>query len=265
MHDKLPNSVCEECETNIHKLYNFRKVIQNSDQELKKHLQALENTKVTSQSSSKSQTKTEVGDLKTDKQDNIDDYKNVASDKMKMSKEPFAENESNDLVCDLPEIDDRSSESETSIEPPTKNKAILRQKTNAKRIAAQKFNHLSQKQYSCEKCNYTCVGHSAWRKHQLSCHYQCVSCNICNKLVRQGNLSRHVRNHSHEFKCKECGESFNSRDSLKAHKNENHKRVELPCEKCGKVFHYQGALNRHLKLKCKYFGDCDACLINGVA
>lgn len=114
---------------------------------------------------------------------------------------------------------------------------------------------VSQKQYSCEECSYTCLGHSAWRKHQLSCHYECVSCNICSKSVRQGNLSRHMRNHSHGLVCKDCGATFKSRDSLKAHKKENHKRAELPCKVCGKVFHYQGALNRHLKLNCEYFDD----------
>lgn len=139
MHDKLPNSICEECETNIDKLYNFRKIIQNSDLELKKHLQVLEDTKAISQSSYELQMKNEHCDLRNESRADIVNSINVANDKTKVLQQLFTEDEPTDLFCDLPEADDSSSESETSVEPFAKEATVLCRKSNDKDVLPQKL------------------------------------------------------------------------------------------------------------------------------
>lgn len=247
----MPNSICEECETNINKLYNFRKTVQHSDWEIKKHLQVLEDSKLATQKPTESQIKKEHNDLEVETREDVVHFVKVEDDKCEPPKQSFVENVPSDLVFDVHDDVDRSSDSDTSVELPPKKASILPKKSNSKPLRTQKYT-VSQKRFSCEKCDYTCVGQIALRKHQLSRHYECVSCSICSKLVRRANLSRHIRNHSQGQVCKECGEDFKNFDDLKVHKYEKHKRVELPCNICGKVFHYQGALNRHIKLHCEY-------------
>lgn len=232
MHENLPNSVCEECMSNINKLYNFRKVIQNSDLELKERLQALENAKLTMQNINSEQLE--------------DKTENVPLIKIEI------QNDADDLIKNEEEI---NNQSEIPERPVKKTTPTTRSKSESARIRTSTYCRnnitLRGRPYFCKECNFSCTGHLAWKKHQQSKHFECATCKICGRILRKENLSKHIKNHSNGHVCKECGESFRNYENLRTHTYERHKGSELHCELCGKVFYYHGDLNRHVKHHCK--------------
>lgn len=235
--NNLPNSVCEECLSNINKLYNFRRVIQNSDLELKERLHALENAKSTLQNTNSEELKDETIDITFMKRE------------IQADGDDCIKNENQ--VSNLNEVPENATKTLIHKTRSKSESAIMR-------TSAYCTNNIYRKgrPYYCKECNFTCTGHLAWKKHQQSKHFECATCKICGKIMRKENLSKHVKNHSNGHVCKECGECFRNYQNLRTHTYERHKGTELHCEICGKVFYYHGDLNRHVKHHCKLPHQC---------
>lgn len=57
----------------------------------------------------------------------------------------------------------------------------------------------------------------------------------------------YIRQHTEEFKCKECGKSFENESRFKQQQNIHAKSAVFKCNKCGKKFTRIKNLNKHLK------------------
>lgn len=219
MHINLPNSVCEECVTNIDKLYNFRKVIKDSDFELKVRLQALEKL---IQNTEESLVKKEPNDNAVVTIIESDDNENETI-KHETDKSDILEKPDHNTACN-------SDSAKTRISDYLKYK----ERQNGR-------------SYNCRKCNFTCIGLLPWRKHWKNLHAPRGICNVCGKTMRKDCLEKHVKNHTNGHVCKECGESFKNYVNLKKHIDEHHEGVKLSCKFCGKIFHFRWDYNAHVR------------------
>lgn len=278
MHEHLPNSVCEECVGNIKKLYNFRKVIRNSDLELKERLQALENSKQMIQNTTNDES-IENAELATQNFDlqlkeclqaleiskqmiqNTNDEsienaelatQNFNDENIKNEINEILIKSENDVVKQEIVVD---SQSKTFKKPVPKCTVRTKRKSKPESIRIAKhwgYNAgQNTRQYNCTDCNSTFKGYLVWRRHQQTVHAERGMCNVCGKTMRKENLSKHVRNHSNGHVCKVCGESFKNYVLMRTHTYERHKGTKLDCNICGKIFHYHGDLNRHVKFHSK--------------
>lgn len=82
-------------------------------------------------------------------------------------------------------------------------------------------------------------------RHQSATH---LICDICGKLYRKDNLSRHLQLHSFDlpFKCQICPYRGRFKDSLKIHMRTHTGDKPFSCDKCELRFLTRSNLNRHL-------------------
>lgn len=251
MHDSLPNSVCEECENNINKLYNFRKVIQNSDLELKKHLQASENAKLVTTNFTQLQTEIEH-DIKIEVHDHFIDYVKTENDKSEKPKQ-FSQSMLDNLLY-TNKVFNRTSKIETLAAPLIQSALILYNKPDSKHEQTEISNVLQKHHYFCQECNFVCEGHEAWKNHQQTCLSLFETRNSCDNAVMQEKINQHTQNNSHIYICKEYGERFNGYENLRTLEQEGSNCVKFSCEICGEVLSHSEALKQHvIELHCEYF------------
>lgn len=241
MHERLPNSICEDCENNINKLYNFRKVIQKSDAELKNRLHVLLNTELAIPNLTEQHIKIEH-DIKIEFHDDFIDFVKNENDKSITPQQQPIENTPRDLFSDINETINKSRERETLASLLAENAPELHRKYDS--VQTNKLTIL-HKRYCCEKCDFTCEGHEEWKSHQRSCVG--ITCNTCGKAVTQENSSQHMQIHG--FDKNTCS---NTDDNLRIYEQERHNCVKLPCEVCLKKLPDQAALKQHIKLLCEY-------------
>ena len=69
-----------------------------------------------------------------------------------------------------------------------------------------------------------------------------IKCNICHKILQKKHFDRHMETHG-KRDCKECDQTFDSRDEL-----EEHKKVHLCCPECPELgpFPRKAHLARHI-------------------
>lgn len=91
--------------------------------------------------------------------------------------------------------------------------------------------------FSCQFCSMKFednrVGQLHEKKHNL------LKCQLCSKVVRKDNFSKHLQIHSDEPQsCKICGATFKNKESLRGHMFYLHRDNESQyiCEECGKKF-----------------------------
>lgn len=73
-------------------------------------------------------------------------------------------------------------------------------------------------------------------------------CNICGKIIRTDNLSRHIQNHSENpVSCSLCGKTLKNRNSLRVHLVTLHNDASFTCDSCGKSFKYKKSLSQHMQ------------------
>lgn len=104
----------------------------------------------------------------------------------------------------------------------------------------------SKRQFFCSDCNFISEDITQLKAHRRITHCTTGVCSICGKTMRKDNLSKHIKNHTSNFTCNQCGQTFKNYDSLRSHTYQ-HRGEQLPCEVCGKLFYYHGDLNRHVK------------------
>lgn len=193
--------------------------------ELKERLEALRNTEVPFEPSSPAS-----------------DHEEIAEHHVPIIKIEI-ENESTDAELieihqsDPPDVDEK---------PP--------EKKNQKRRGIMLHRGQVKRQFPCDQCSFVTPDRIVLATHKKTTHYLKGVCSICGKTMRKDNLGKHIRNHTSDYSCNECGITLKNYDTLRSHMYK-HKGQELHCEFCGKVFYYHGDLNRHVKRHSKYSND----------
>lgn len=175
--ERFPKAICYECEDNLNKFYCFRKVIINSDKELKERVNTVKEETVIC--------KTE--DLYLDENDN-DQNDNT-----------FDEDD-----CDDPEFDSVNGEKKLSKYPKTCPECNVTFLTSTELWKHKRKNHV--KPGVCNICGVI-VRADNLKKH-VKIHFQgTVACKICHKKYKNAeSLRSHLLIHKGlEFKCDICG------------------------------------------------------------
>lgn len=212
-----PKAICHECEDSLNKFYCFRKVIIDTDRELKERLSV--NIKV--------------------------------EDICKAESIYFDPNEE-DSNEDFNEEDRNDGFNEEDPKEPTKsfNEEDPSDTSNEKdscddSINAEKKEKNSSK--TCSECNVTFPSSTELWKHKRKNHVKPGICNICGVIVRSDNLKKHVRIHYQDtVSCKICKKKYKNAESLRSHLL-IHKGLEFKCEICGKVSAVKSEHHRHMK------------------
>lgn len=118
--------------------------------------------------------------------------------------------------------------------------------------------------FKCANC-----GKGFHHRSKLFIHYEVnhnavkQQCPICNKIfANKINLAAHARQHdpnyvTPEYKCEQCGKSYNSRKFYSRHMKSH---VGFPCDVCGKVISYEHGLKNHMLIhKGEKPWSCDIC------
>lgn len=258
-YDNLPDKICEECTKNVNKFCNFRKVIINSDIELREKLQVLSvsKTKAARKTSeavmldvvSKTIESSEI--VKNEvKIETIETARSVSNSQFATPNKSKTTSET--LVTDGDECNSNKSNSvKSEINDVNINtlSSVNENSDNEKRNISVKLIRYVRRQYKCNLCDFSCKESTKFQNHNRTFHYAKGVCNICGKAIRADNLRKHIINHnSTPVNCKECGKVFKNNESLRSHMF-LHKGVEYSCEICGKVYNYKGELTRHMKQK----------------
>ncbi|WP_339500543.1 C2H2-type zinc finger protein [Pseudomonas silesiensis] len=74
-------------------------------------------------------------------------------------------------------------------------------------------------------------------------------CGRCGKnFEREGQLTRHLRTHTGEYKCETCGRCFGTKDNLKQHIPTHTRAKPYKCAACGRDFSRPGQLKIHSRI-----------------
>ncbi|ENN81024.1 hypothetical protein HUJ04_009687 [Dendroctonus ponderosae] len=233
--EELPKHICEECVQNINNYYNFRKVIINTDLDLRTRLNTLKATKYTF----KPRSKMKHCEIVTDFFEDSVDIK--PEEDME-----FAEDDIKIVDHDL----EKSIDANDSEYMPKQDLDML------KDLATKRI-------FKCRQCKKIFDSKFKLYNHRRTEHQTPGVCNICGAVVRADNLSKHIKLHSETpVTCKECGKTVKNSESLRSHKL-LHSENSFTCEICGRNFKLKGEHTRHLRRH----GDPDfrkvACLLCG--
>lgn len=217
--EELPKHICEECVQNINNYYNFRKVIINTDLDLRTRLNTLNATKHT--------------------------FKPRSEMKHCEFKPDFLE----DSVDIKPEEDMGFAEGDLKILDHDVEKGTVT--SDAEYIPNQNFEMLkglaTKRIFKCRQCKEIFGSKFKLYNHRRTEHHAPGVCNVCGTVVRADNLSKHIKLHSESpAKCEECGKTFKNSESLRSHKI-LHSENCFTCEICGRNFKLKAEHTRHLK------------------
>ncbi|KAL3267105.1 hypothetical protein HHI36_011245 [Cryptolaemus montrouzieri] len=229
-----PQKICRECLTNVNKLYNFRKVIQNADLELRERFAAEQRDKTIKRKPSQNTSKTKVDSDEEDEKplifiktelENANDNDNEINS---WSPEPDTGNNDND--CYISEEDNQKGNDENSEEMDDCNSMLM-----------------PIKKCVCNECGIEFTSRFKLYNHRRTNHVVPGICNICGIVVRADNLRRHVQLHSEgPASCHHCGKIFKNSESLRGHLL-IHRGHIFTCEKCGKTSKVRAEHRRHMK------------------
>uniref|UniRef100_A0A6P7GZS8 Zinc finger protein 568-like n=1 Tax=Diabrotica virgifera virgifera TaxID=50390 RepID=A0A6P7GZS8_DIAVI len=245
-----PAVICAACIEKVNKFYCFRKIIINSDVELREKCEAITNSqnKISTKrtrNSGKPRKRVLKRKKVTKKVENGDEIK----------AEPAAEEDS---VLERLYIheDDNADHEQTfkeELEAPDVNFNCKEcSLTFDTKIELYKHNkiyhrHKKPKPLNCVECNLTFSSQNELANHRRNVHTAPGICNICGVVLRADNLKKHVQRHSEEpVTCKICMKVLKNSESLRGHLL-IHKGTSFECEKCDKTFRLKSEYHRHLK------------------
>ncbi|XP_045479109.1 zinc finger and BTB domain-containing protein 24-like [Harmonia axyridis] len=230
-----PTKICEECLSNVNRLYNFRKVIQNSELELRERFAAEERDKSTikDKKSQKHREKIEFDE---------EDEKPLIYIKTELEHATEADNtrDENDWSPD-PDITNDDYNSEEDSNPKLFGEVNLREAEDCSRLL------MPVKKCYCKECGIEFSSRFKLYNHRRTNHVVPGVCSICGIIVRADNLRRHVQLHSEgPASCHHCGKVFKNSESLRGHLL-IHRGHIFTCEKCGKTSKVRAEHRRHMK------------------
>ncbi|XP_063908676.1 zinc finger and BTB domain-containing protein 49-like isoform X2 [Zophobas morio] len=208
--DNYPSNICQECITNVNILYNFRRVIINSDKELQERAATLERLKKSSPQKAAETSKTPI-----------------------VKKEHF-----DPLYVEMAPLDPSS---ESSSQTQDEQECETDVKESVKKAMA------DMKRCKCNICDKTFPSRFKLYSHKRTEHVAPGVCNVCGMVVRSDNLKRHIQLHlAQPVECKDCGKIFKNSESLRGHML-IHKGVIYTCEICGRMCKVKSEYKRHMK------------------
>ncbi|XP_018577666.1 zinc finger protein 568-like [Anoplophora glabripennis] len=216
--DYYPPTICEECVINVNKFFCFRKVIINSDIELRERYDTLKRTNFTSKPRTKEKEKHPTSAVKRETEMNESDVEDTGdlyedSDNADIARE----HEIKEVILKEPSLND------------------------IKNTIA----HL--KRSKCNECSLTFSSRIKLYNHRRSIHMAPGVCNICGIVMRTDNLKRHVQMHLEgPVTCNVCGKVFKNPESLRGH-TLIHKGIIYTCQICGKTSRVKSEHHRHVK------------------
>ncbi|GAB0097726.1 hypothetical protein DMENIID0001_133920 [Sergentomyia squamirostris] len=128
--------------------------------------------------------------------------------------------------------------------------------------------HHKRKTKTCSFCPKTYVDDAELKIHVEQKHIdQVFQCEQCNNYIDREELLEHMMSHLRDIeplpetdtvqksegikdklKCPLCGREFNSRNGLKYHLNQVHKKIkDVKCEICSRAFGCRSTLNNHMR------------------
>ncbi|KAF2905146.1 hypothetical protein ILUMI_01021 [Ignelater luminosus] len=255
--DKLPNKVCAECIVNINLSYNFRRVIINSDTELRDRYVFIK----------KEQCENDINGIDKESGENVNPMF-IASDEDTSDLQPIdvlikddtIEVEFKDeLTTDTQNVDVTQEETDINVafkknkskEPTLKNKNVnVTQEETATNLVFKKSKSkepsLKNKVYKCDKCNFESLERKKYTIH-LQNHIMKM-CPMCGKFIGTLNYKKHINSHNDSpVTCKECGKVCKNSEYLRDHAI-IHKKINRTCKICGETFYSRRAIYvAHLK------------------
>ncbi|XP_076288007.1 uncharacterized protein LOC143212765 isoform X9 [Lasioglossum baleicum] len=104
-------------------------------------------------------------------------------------------------------------------------------------------------QHMCDVCGKFYTSNYSLYKHRKVAHLNEYKfhCTVCNKrLLTQGNLDNHMKQHNRTYECKECGKVFASKRYLATHVTTHTGVKPYTCHICKKNFRTSHMRNTHL-------------------
>ncbi|EFA02218.1 zinc finger protein 69 homolog B [Tribolium castaneum] len=282
---EYPSSICQECVLNVNTLYNFRKVIINSDRELKERSLFNERLKP-ARRNSETAIKTEELKPKLNETvqsenesvcsfdelnpNNVKETVKGAIAVMKMCKcnvcdktfpsrfklynhkrtEHVAPGVCN--VCGMiVRSDNLKRHVQLHLETPVECKHCGKVFKNSESLRGHMLIHRGII-YTCEICEKTFKVKAEYKRH-LKTHIDPeigkVMCTICGKRVR--DMKKHMHSHTGErpYMCVYCCKGFTSTYSLKVHTRQHTNEKPYVCEHCPMAFPQKVSLVTHIKSK----------------
>lgn len=195
--DLFPKAICNECEDNLNKFYCFRKIIINTDKELKERM------------------------------NNFIKVNHVKEENIYKSEDTFFDENDNDQDHDA--FDEEEDSSDNEINPEKHKKKLSKYSKTCSECnitfltSTELWRHKRKNHVKPGVCNIcgVIVRADNLKKH-VRIHYQdTVPCKICNKKYKNAeSLRSHLLIHKGlEFKCDICGK-------VSAVKSEHHRHVK---------------------------------------
>ncbi|KAF2905147.1 hypothetical protein ILUMI_01022 [Ignelater luminosus] len=232
--DNLPNKVCAECIVNINLSYNFRRVIVNSDKELRDRyvFKQEEQYKNEANDTGGESDLYKTSFIKSEKASSVFDYNGEENDiqpvDILLKNNKFEIELSNDLIT---VTDDINSQEKTNV--------------NVFKESKSNISNVKNKLYKCDKCNYESSECKKYKGHLQN--HSMKMCTICGKFISALNLKKHITIHTGSpVKCKECGKVCKNSESLRGHVV-IHKGINRKCKICEEIYTERAAYVAHMK------------------
>ncbi|XP_066252871.1 zinc finger protein 675-like [Euwallacea similis] len=285
----LPKQICEDCFININNFYNFRKVVINTNHDLKARLQTFKqahcsfkpcrNSKkidlpdepiaLEVENNLESQNHTSLkGDPHTAMKDSdallralamkqiykCGECEQLFNSKLKLYNHRRSEHVSPGVcnVCGVVvRADNLSKHIKLHSETPIKCKECGKVFKNSESLRSHKFLHMGNC-YTCEFCG-KCFKLRGEHTRHLKLHSdpdaRKTTCPHCGKKVR--DLKKHMLTHTGQkpYICQYCNKGFTSTYALKVHTRQHTNERPYTCNYCGDAFPQKVSLMTHLKSK----------------
>lgn len=256
-----PTTICDECIDKLNQFYCFRKVIINTDNELKEKIECLTSKAPEKKLPSTKRKRTCDKSIKTKtprnrRRINVIPTSNPKDD---IKTEP-AENDSyidRLVICEPENIkDDKTVKQETNRDEVTDQTLdcvqcsltfVSEKEFNIHKNSTHRKYNKKSKTLECPECNVTFSNLNQLSNHKRTTHTAPGICNICGVIVRADNLKKHVQKHSEgPVSCKICSKVLKNSESLRGHLL-IHKGTSYECDQCEKTFRLKSEYHRHLK------------------
>lgn len=250
--NKLPQSVCEECQNIVQTFHSFLKRVKAVDVALRKRLKTEEKQFHCPECN---KTYSKLGSLQFHKRS----HDNLFCLKCEITFDDTGEKNVH-LCQDTSEIVNENSDKKRTFQ------CTLCEQTFFLRVDFSLHKKLHRNTFICKVANCGKICSSAYSlkthelKHQNKRPYLCVTCG--KGFITKNSLNCHEKIHLEvkSYTCTICNIGFSVRSNLRAHEKKHHEGVRFYCSKCTKVFITKSSLDRHEKIHTgiKEF-QCESC------